>query len=70
MNERKKVRFVVPPEVPNDVESDVAEETMSAMVKLAKEIDEPCDIDLPTAVCQLDAFREKAGNTQRFPIRE
>ena len=33
-------------------ESDVAEETMSATVKLAKEIDEP-DIGQPTAECQL-----------------
>ena len=33
-------------------ESDVAEETMSATVKLSKEIDEP-DIGQPTAECQL-----------------
>ena len=35
----------------HDVESDVAEETMSAVVKLAKEIDEP-DIGQPSAECQ------------------
>jgi len=33
-------------------ERNVAEETMSVMVKLANEIDEPYDIDLPTAECQ------------------
>ena len=32
---------------------DVAEETMSAMVKLAKEIDEPNDTGQPTAECHL-----------------
>ena len=35
-----------------DRESDVAEEMMSVTVKLAKEINEPCDIELPTAECQ------------------
>ena len=34
-------------------ESDVAEDTMSVMVKLANEIDEPHDIGQPTAECQL-----------------
>ena len=37
----------------HDVESDVAEETMSAVVKLAKEICESCDIGQPTAACLL-----------------
>ena len=35
----------------HDVENDVAEETMTALVKLAKEIDEP-DIGQPSAECQ------------------
>jgi len=64
-NEPKKVRFVVPPEVPHDVESDVAEETMSVTVKVAKEIDEPHDIDLPTAECQSRTPSEKRRVTQR-----
>ena len=43
-------------------ESDDAE-----MVKLAKDIDEPCDIDQPTAGIPLDgvAPQERAGYTQR-----
>ena len=44
----------------HDVESDVAEETMSAMVKLAKAICEPCDIGQPTAECQ---FRVLPGES-------
>ena len=40
---------------------------MSAVVKLAKEIDEPCDIDQPTAECHLIfvVHQERAGYTQR-----
>ena len=39
-------------ELEHDVESDIAEETMSATVRLAKKkIDEPYDVDLPTAEC-------------------
>ena len=52
-------------EVEHDVESDVAEETMSAMVKLAKEIDEPYDISQPTAECQLMAAPTRAGRRRR-----
>ena len=39
--------------------------TMSAMVKLAKEIDEPCDIDQPTEECHLIfvVHQERAGYT-------
>ena len=46
-------------------DSDVAEETMSAVVKLAKEIDEPCDIHQPTAECHLIfvVHQERAGYT-------
>ena len=41
---------------------DVAEKTMSVMVKLANEIDEPYDIDLPTAECQSRTpFPRKGG---------
>ena len=43
-----------------DVESDVAEETMSAMVKLAKAMCEPYDIGQPTAECQ---FRGLPGES-------
>ena len=50
-------------------ESDVAEETMSAMVKLAKEIDEPYDIDLPTAECQSRTPSEKRRATRRDKLR-
>ena len=53
-------------ELEHDVESEVAEETMSTTMKLAKEIDEPYDIDLPTAECQSRTPSEKkAGYTQR-----
>ena len=41
-------------------ESDVAEDTMSATVKLAKEIDEP-DINQPTAECLLMALLQEKG---------
>ena len=128
-NEQKKVRFVVPPEVPNtdvhesdvdekferdelhralksaletqvlvcadewlsvfsdyvgrlgneqeaehkklehDVKRDVAEETMSAMVKLAKDPLEPHDIDQPTAECQLMTLCERRLATQRDDLR-
>ena len=51
----------------HDVESDGAEETMSALV-LAKEIDEP-DIDQPTEECQFRALQEKAGYTMRPSTR-
>ena len=40
-------------------ESDVAEETMSAMVKLAKDLLEPYDIALPTAECHIMAWLHK-----------
>ena len=43
-----------------DVESDVAEETMSAMVKLAKAMCEPYDIGQPIAECQ---FRGLPGES-------
>ena len=46
-------------------ERDVAEETMSVMVKLANEIDEPYDIDLPTAECQSRTPSEKRQVTRR-----
>ena len=47
-------------------ESDVAEDTMSAMVKLAKDPLEPHDIGQPTSECLLMAFLlEKTGYTQR-----
>jgi len=48
--------------------SDDAEETMSATVKLAKEMDEP-DIDQPTAECQLMTPSEKRLVTQRDELR-
>ena len=44
----------------HDVESDVAEETMSAVVKLAKAICELYDIGQPTAECQ---FRGLPGES-------
>ena len=40
----------------HDVESDVAEETMSAMVKLVMAICEPSDIGQPIAECQFRGF--------------
>ena len=49
MCEKSRVNSV---EEGHDVESDVAEETMSAMVKLAKAICEPYDIGQPTAKWQ------------------
>ena len=65
----EKVRFVVPPEVPHDVESDVAEEMMSVTVKLAKEIDEPSDIELPTAECQSRTFSKQRRVIRRDELR-
>ena len=47
--------------------SDFAKET--AMVKLAKEIDEPHDISQPTAECQLMTLCEKTGDTGMRPTR-
>ena len=47
-------------ELEHDVESDVAEETMSATVKLAKEIHEPYDTSQLTAECQLMTPSEKS----------
>ena len=44
--------------------SEVAEETMSAVVKLAKEIDEPRDIGQPTAECQLMTPSERRPVTR------
>ena len=44
----------------HDVESDVAEETMSAMVKPVKAICEPYDVGQPTAECQ---FRGLPGES-------
>ena len=49
--------------------SDFSKETMSAMVKLAKEIDEPHDISQPTAECQLMTLCEKTGYTGMRPTR-
>ena len=43
----------------HDVESDVAEERMSALVKLAKEICESCDIGQPAAEFQLMVLPSK-----------
>ena len=49
----------------HDVENDVAEETMSAMVKLAKETDEPYDISQPRKlVTQRDELRPVHGRTE------
>ena len=50
-------------------ESDVAEETMSAMVKLAKDQLEPYDIGQPTAECQLMTPSERSLVTQRDELR-
>ena len=54
------------------VESDVAKETMSALVKLVTEICESCDIGQPAAECQLMVLpsKKKAGYTEmRAPTR-
>ena len=54
----------------HDFESDVAEETMSVLVKLAKEICESCDIGQPAAECQLMVFPSKRKLvTQRCELR-
>ena len=51
-------------------ESDVAEDTMSDMVKLAKEIDEPYDINQPTEECHLMAWPYDSRRfTQRCDLR-
>ena len=51
-------------------ESDVAEETMSAMVELAKDPLEPYDIDQPTSECHLMAWLyERSGVTRRDELR-
>ena len=54
--EMVEVTFV---EEGHEVESDVAEETISALVKLAKEICESCDIGQPAAECQLMVLPSK-----------
>ena len=66
-NEQTKVKIRVPAEVPHDTE--VAEETMSATVKLATETDEPYDIDLLTAECQSRTPHERRRVTQRCDLR-
>ena len=48
---------------------DVAEETMSVMVKLTKEIDEPYNIDLPTAECQSRMSSKERRVTRRNELR-
>ena len=51
--------------------SDVAEDTMSTMVKLAKDPLEPHDIGQTTSECLLMAYlQEKTGYTQRVLVRE
>jgi len=50
-------------------ESDVAEETMSVMGKLAKDPLEPHDIDQPTAECQLMTPVERRLVTKRDELR-
>ena len=50
-------------------ESSVAEETMSVMVKLAKDPLEPHDIDQPTVECQLMTPSERRLVTQRDELR-
>ena len=46
-------------------ESDIAKETMSVTVKLAKEIDELYDIELPTAECQSRTPSERSRVTHK-----
>ena len=52
-----------------DVESDIAEETMSAVVKFAKKICESCDVGQPTAECQLMRLSRRKLVTQRCELR-
>ena len=52
-------------ELEHDVESDVAEETMPATVKLAKEIDEPVTSANRVRNASFVVFQEKVGYTMR-----
>ena len=54
----------------HDVECGIAEETMSAVVKLAKKIGESCDVGQPTVECQLMRTSRRKLVTKSCELRQ